>query len=72
MNGDAARPAVASGAGELGSLHLAADEGEDSYGMIDILCDEHGELRTYPGSYSFVASRGHGTEAVFNMTSAGL
>ena len=34
------------------------------------LTDENGEPRLYKGTHTFVASRGHGTESIFNMTLA--
>jgi hypothetical protein len=32
------------------------------------LIDEFGEPRLYPGRHSFIASRGHGLESIFNTT----
>ena len=32
------------------------------------LVDENGEPRLYAGEHSFVATRGHGPESVFNLT----
>ena len=34
------------------------------------LIDENGEPRLYPGVHSFIASRGHGAEIVYNTTVA--